>query len=101
MSPPLCRTQHKLIFLDIAASPSPADVATIAVGAYEPRWLMKAQHIDPANALKAANVPAERFTLFKHGETRVWDAATSRLVTTITEVPKENTRPRDDSLAAQ
>ena len=111
------------------------DVAAIAVGAYEPRWFMKAQHIDPteavqvmqdigarqavgihwgtfaltdepldqpiadlANALKVADVPAERFALFKHGETRVWDAAAQRLVTAL---PKEKARPRDDSLAAQ
>jgi hypothetical protein len=61
-----------LIFFDIAARPSPADVA------------------------------AERFARFRHGETRVWDAATERLVTTpLTDVPKEKTRPRDDSLAAQ
>ena len=53
---------------------------------------------DLANALKVADVPAERFALFKHGETRVWDAAAQRLVTAL---PKENARPRDDSLAAQ
>nr|WP_311527205.1 hypothetical protein [uncultured Ralstonia sp.] len=75
-----------MIFLDIAASPDEAPYQPIT---------------DLANALKTANVPAERFVLFKHGETRVWDAATSRLVTTITEMPKEKTRPRDDSLAAQ
>jgi len=53
---------------------------------------------DLANALKAADVPAERFVLFKHGETRVWDSAVSRLVT---DAPKEKARPRNDSLAAQ
>ena len=53
---------------------------------------------DLANALKAADVPAERFLLFRHGETRVWDAAAERLVA---ELPQMKTRPRNDSLAAQ
>lgn len=53
---------------------------------------------DLAHALQVAEVPAERFARFKHGETRVWDAATSRLVT---EAPKEKARPRNDALAAQ
>ncbi|CAG2130054.1 MBL fold metallo-hydrolase [Ralstonia mannitolilytica] len=120
---------------DIGARFGHFDVAAIAVGAYEPRWFMKAQHIDPseavqvmhdvgarqavgihwgtfeltdepldqpitdlANALKAADVPAERFLLFRHGETRVWDAAAERLVA---ELPQMKTRPRNDSLAAQ
>ena len=124
---------------DIGARFGHFDVAAIAVGAYEPRWFMKAQHIDPAeavqvmrdigaqqavgihwgtfpltdealdqpiadlaSALKAADVPAERFLLFRHGETRVWDAAAGCLVTDIQHGKHaEKTRPRGDSLAAQ
>ena len=86
------------------------DLAAIPVGAYEPRWFMSAQHVDPAeavrihrdvrarrsigihwgtfeltdepldapigalaDALRAAGVPADRFELYRHGETRVLD----------------------------
>lgn len=37
---------------DLAAQyPNGFDLALIAVGAYEPRWFMKGQHIDPAQAV--------------------------------------------------
>ncbi|MFP4592330.1 MBL fold metallo-hydrolase [uncultured Ralstonia sp.] len=120
---------------DIGARFGHFDVAAIAVGAYEPRWFMKTQHIDPAEAvqvmldvgarqsvgihwgtfpltdepldqpitdlamaLQAHDIPQERFTLLRHGETRVWDADAARLVTAL---PNEKARPREDSLAAQ
>ncbi|CBJ41052.1 putative metallo-hydrolase/oxidoreductase (plasmid) [Ralstonia solanacearum CMR15] len=122
---------------DIGAHFGHFDVAAIAVGAYEPRWFMKTQHIDPAeavqvmqdigarhavgihwgtfpltdepldqpiadlaNALRARDIDAERFVLFRHGETRVWDAQAARLLTSAGQ-QKEKARPRVDSLAAQ
>jgi N-acyl-phosphatidylethanolamine-hydrolysing phospholipase D len=96
-------------FLDIGAKFGGFDVSLIPVGAYEPRWFMKDQHVNPAEAvqihqdvkskysigihwgsfeltdealdqpmvdlpiaLKQAQIPAEQFELFKHGQTRIF-----------------------------
>ncbi len=40
-------------FAEIGRRFAPIDVAFIPIGAYEPRWFMKYQHIDPAEALQA------------------------------------------------
>ena len=85
------------------------DCAAIGIGAYLPRWFMRTQHIDPAEAvqvmldvnaasaigihwgtfplsdetidepprelataLAARGLPADRFTVLRHGETRVY-----------------------------
>ncbi len=53
---------------------------------------------DLANALRARDIDAERFVLFRHGETRVWDAQAARL---LTPAEQQKARPRVDSLAAQ
>jgi len=40
-------------FAEIGRRFGPIDVAFLPIGAYEPRWFMKYQHIDPAEALQA------------------------------------------------
>ncbi|HVG09319.1 MAG TPA: MBL fold metallo-hydrolase [Thermoanaerobaculia bacterium] len=40
-------------FAEIGRRFGPIDIAFIPIGAYEPRWFMKYQHIDPAEALQA------------------------------------------------
>ena len=40
------------IFRDIRARHGAPDLALIPIGAYEPRWFMSAQHVDPAEALE-------------------------------------------------
>ena len=45
-------TGYSKDFADIAARLGRVDFAMIPVGAYEPRWFMSAQHVDPAEALK-------------------------------------------------
>jgi L-ascorbate metabolism protein UlaG (beta-lactamase superfamily) len=40
------------IFGDIGARLPAPDVALIPIGAYEPRWFMAAQHVDPAEAVR-------------------------------------------------
>lgn len=91
----------------IGETHGPFDLAAIGIGAYAPRWFMKPQHIDPAEAVQvmldvraakavgihwgtfpladeslddpprelaaavaARGLPAERFTVMQHGETR-------------------------------
>ncbi|GGE02600.1 hypothetical protein GCM10011529_06350 [Polymorphobacter glacialis] len=39
------------IFRAIAADHGPPTLAVLPIGAYEPRWFMKAQHVDPSEAV--------------------------------------------------
>ena len=41
------------IFREIRARFGPPRLATLPIGAYEPRWFMKAQHMNPADAVEA------------------------------------------------
>jgi N-acyl-phosphatidylethanolamine-hydrolysing phospholipase D len=103
-------------FKDIGERFGGFDLAMIPVGAYEPRWFMKDQHVDPdeavrihqdvkarrsigihwgtfeltdepldqpigdlAQALAKADLPADRFVLFKHGETRTYSRSVTGL----------------------
>ena len=40
------------LFSDVRARFGPPRLATLPIGAYEPRWFMQAQHVDPAEAVK-------------------------------------------------
>jgi len=40
------------LFADIRARLAAPDMALIPIGAYEPRWFMAAQHVDPAEAVR-------------------------------------------------
>jgi L-ascorbate metabolism protein UlaG (beta-lactamase superfamily) len=49
------------IFREIGARHGPPDLALIPIGAYEPRWFMAAQHVNPAEAVRIMqDVGAER-----------------------------------------
>jgi len=40
------------IFRDLATRHPPIDLAILPIGAYEPRWFMKNQHVDPSEAVQ-------------------------------------------------
>lgn len=56
-------------FAQIGTSYGPFDVAILPIGAYEPRWFMKAQHIDPAEAAQAHIDLRARHSIGMHFDT--------------------------------
>ncbi len=100
-------TGYSADFAEIGRRAGPFDLAAIPIGAYEPRWFMKEQHANPAEAvqifrdlrarkaiaihwgtfeltdepldqpladlaaaLSSSDVDADRFDVYRHGETR-------------------------------
>ncbi len=59
-------TGYSRDFADIAARLGPVDFAMVPVGAYEPRWFMAAQHVDPAEAIRIHQDLKARLTLGIH-----------------------------------
>ena len=105
-------TGYSTDFVEIGRRFPKLDLAAIPVGAYEPRWFMKAQHVNPTEAVQihqdlgvrqsigihwgtfdltdepmdapigalpaarsAAGVPADAFTLLRHGQTKTFEPA--------------------------
>ncbi len=50
-------------FREIARAFGSFDLAALPIGAYEPRWFMKAAHLDPAEAVKVHRELKSRFTI--------------------------------------
>lgn len=53
-------------FKQIGQKFGPFDLSAIAVGAYEPRWFMKAQHINPEEAIKIHQDVSSKFSIGVH-----------------------------------
>jgi L-ascorbate metabolism protein UlaG (beta-lactamase superfamily) len=53
-------------FADIGARFGSIDLAALPIGAYEPRWFMKAMHIDPAEAVQAQQDLRARYAVAMH-----------------------------------
>ena len=43
-------------FRDVRAQFGPPRLATLPIGAYEPRWFMRPQHVDPGEAVEIARI---------------------------------------------
>ena len=59
-------TSYSKDFADVAARLGPVDFAMVPVGAYEPRWFMANQHVDPAEAIRIHRDLKSRLTLGIH-----------------------------------
>ena len=59
-------TGYSKDFADIAARLGAVDFAIVPIGAYEPRWFMSAQHVDPAEAIRMHQDLRSRLTLGMH-----------------------------------
>jgi L-ascorbate metabolism protein UlaG (beta-lactamase superfamily) len=57
---------HASMFRDIAARLGSPDLALIPIGAYEPRWFMRAQHCNPAEAVQIHRDLASRQSIAMH-----------------------------------
>jgi len=53
-------------FAEIGRRYGPIDVAFLPIGSYEPRWFMRPQHMDPAEAFQAFRDLGARFMLSMH-----------------------------------
>jgi L-ascorbate metabolism protein UlaG (beta-lactamase superfamily) len=53
-------------FGDIGARFAPIDLALVPIGAYEPRWFMAAQHVNPEEALRIHQAVGARASLGVH-----------------------------------
>jgi len=71
-----------------AASPSawPLRLAILPIGAYEPRWFMRDQHMNPSDAVKAlADCGAEQALAHHHGTFQLTDEAIDAPVLALSE----------------
>jgi L-ascorbate metabolism protein UlaG (beta-lactamase superfamily) len=63
-------------FRRVAQAHGPLRLAILPIGAYEPRWFMKDQHMNPDDAVKAlADCGAERALAHHHGTFQLTDEA--------------------------
>lgn len=61
-------------FAEIGRRAGPIDAAMLPIGAYEPRWFMRTQHIDPIEAIAAfRDLGARRFVAMHWGTFKLTD----------------------------
>jgi L-ascorbate metabolism protein UlaG (beta-lactamase superfamily) len=73
-------------FRRVAEAHGPLKLAILPIGAYEPRWFMRDQHMNPADAVKAlADCGAERALAHHHGTFQLTDEAIDAPAQALTE----------------
>ena len=87
-------------FRRVAEKHGPLRLAILPIGAYEPRWFMKDQHMNPADAVKAlADCGAQQALANHHGTFHLTDEAIDAPVTALGEALDEAKVAREKFVA--
>jgi L-ascorbate metabolism protein UlaG (beta-lactamase superfamily) len=83
-------------FRNVAQAYGPLRLAILPIGAYEPRWFMKDQHMNPSDAVKAlADCGARQALAHHHGTFQLTDEAIDAPAIALGEVLDEAKIPRE------
>jgi L-ascorbate metabolism protein UlaG (beta-lactamase superfamily) len=83
-------------FRRVAEAHGPLRLAILPIGAYEPRWFMKDQHMNPADAVKAlADCGAAQALAHHHGTFQLTDEAIDAPVTALQAALQQARIPRE------
>jgi L-ascorbate metabolism protein UlaG (beta-lactamase superfamily) len=87
-------------FRKVAEKHGPLRLAILPIGAYEPRWFMKDQHMNPADAVRAlADCGAQQALANHHGTFQLTDEAIDAPVTALGEALDEAKVAREKFVA--
>jgi L-ascorbate metabolism protein UlaG (beta-lactamase superfamily) len=87
-------------FRRVAEAHGPLKLAILPIGAYEPRWFMRDQHMNPADAVKALlDCGAERALAHHHGTFQLTDEAIDAPALALAEALDAANMPRERFLA--
>jgi L-ascorbate metabolism protein UlaG (beta-lactamase superfamily) len=87
-------------FRKVAQAHGPLRLAILPIGAYEPRWFMKDQHMNPSDAVKAlADCGAQAALAHHHGTFQLTDEAIDAPVTALHAALDEAKVPRERFVA--
>ena len=83
-------------FRRVAEAHGPLRLAILPIGAYEPRWFMRDQHMNPSDAVKAlADCGAQSALAHHHGTFQLTDEAIDAPVIALGEALDEAKVPRE------
>jgi len=89
-------------FRRVAEAHAPIRLALLPIGAYEPRWFMRDQHMNPEDAVKALqDCGAEAALAHHHGTFQLTDEAIDAPVIALAEALEQAQIPRERFLALQ
>ena len=87
-------------FRRVAQAHGPLRLAILPIGAYEPRWFMKDQHMNPSDAVKAlADCGAAQALAHHHGTFQLTDEAIDAPVDALHAALDEGKIPREKFVA--
>jgi len=87
-------------FRRVAEAHGPLRLAILPIGAYEPRWFMRDQHMNPADAVMAlADCGAQQAIAHHHGTFQLTDEAIDAPVTALSAALDEAKIPRERFVA--
>jgi L-ascorbate metabolism protein UlaG (beta-lactamase superfamily) len=87
-------------FRQVAQAHGPLRLAILPIGAYEPRWFMQDQHMNPSDAVKAlADCGAEQALAHHHGTFQLTDEAIDAPVLALQAALDEAKIPREKFVA--